>query len=317
MQKPLISIPIFTYNGEKFLREQLDSIFAQTYENIEVIACDDCSTDGTVDILKEYEKAHGLICYYNETNLGVSKNVAKALLLCHGDFIAPSDQDDIWKPEKLQILIDHIGENTLIYSTSTAIDESGSILKDFILHTQKLIHGHNNKAFFFDNCVSGHTILFKKELIDHVIPLPAIIYPDWWIAFVASTYGTIEYYEESLVYYRRHSTQMTKLQKKTKVKLYAKIFHKEQQKKTSIQRKIDILKAFSSLAILDQESNILLKNIIFELEKFSTVYFNSTLVSLLEAYKNEIFAMSQDTNYSKLIEGLARGIWYYRIKLYS
>ena len=93
---PLISIAIATYNGEKYLEEQLDSIYAQTYKNIEVIVTDDCSSDKTVEILKKYYKSHGLKYVINETNLGFVKNFEKAISLCRGDYIALSDQDDIW-----------------------------------------------------------------------------------------------------------------------------------------------------------------------------------------------------------------------------
>lgn len=316
-EQPLISIPVLTYNGEKFLREQLDSIFAQTYKNIEVIACDDGSTDDTQNILKEYERTHGLICHFNIKNIGVSKNLATALSLCNGSFIAPSDQDDIWNPEKLHILTDHIGENVLIYSPSTAIDQYGAVIKNFTPPTQKLIRGHNNKAFFLDNCVSGHTIMFKHELIKHIIPIPDAVYPDWWIAFVASTYGSIDYFEKSLVYYRRHDTQMTRHRKKEKRKIHQKIMRKEEEKKSSVQRKIDILAAFSSLNILNPETRSLLHDIISEYKKFSTSYYNKKLVSLLHQHQNEIFAMTDEGNHSKLIKHHAFGLWYYRMKLYT
>jgi glycosyltransferase involved in cell wall biosynthesis len=317
IQNPLISIPVFTYNGAHFLREQLDSLFSQTYKNIEVIACDDGSTDETKKILQEYETKHGLVCHFNETNIGVNKNVEKALSLCNGDFIAPSDQDDIWKSEKLQILLDHIGENTLIYSTSTAIDQDGQILNGYIPQKHNLIQGNNNKAFFFDNCVSGHTMMFKRELVPFLLPFPGTIYPDWWIAFVASTYGPIEYYKEPLVYYRRHDTQMTQNKKKMKYKLYQKLYYKEKQKKDAILHKINILNDLASLNILDLESKHLIEEIIIELKKFPNVFHNQRLFTLLDRHKNDIFAMADQTEQTTLIKKYARGIWYYRTRLYS
>ncbi len=316
-QTPLISIPIFTYNGERFLREQLDSIFSQTYTNIEVIACDDGSTDKTKKILQEYETKYGLICHFNEINIGVNKNVAKALSLCNGDFIAPSDQDDIWMPEKLQTLIDHIGDNVLIYSTSKAIDQDGKVLDSYTPQKHKLIRGSNPKAFFFDNCVSGHTIMFKRELVPYLIPLPQTVYPDWWIAFTAANYGSIDYYKEPLVYYRRHDTQLTKNEKKKKYMLHQKLYYKEKQKKNDIQHKINILTDLASLSILDIEIKRLLQEIIIELKKFSNVFYNKKLSALLNLYKNDIFAMAEQTEHIKLIKKYAWGIWYYRTRLYS
>jgi glycosyltransferase involved in cell wall biosynthesis len=92
----MISLAMPTYNGERFLREQLDSIYNQTIVPDEVIVVDDCSTDGTISILEEYKKKYGLKYWVNEKNLGYNKNFEKAISLCTGDYIALSDQDDVW-----------------------------------------------------------------------------------------------------------------------------------------------------------------------------------------------------------------------------
>ena len=105
-----ISIALATYNGGRFLREQLDSIYAQTWRNIEVVASDDRSSDDTVAILEEYGQSHGLRYEINDENLGFVRNFEKILARCTGDFIALADQDDIWLPDKLERLIAGIGD---------------------------------------------------------------------------------------------------------------------------------------------------------------------------------------------------------------
>lgn len=86
-----------TYNGEKYLREQIDSIFNQTVQDFELIVCDDCSTDTTWNILLDYQVQDKRIkCYRDEENLGFKKNFEKAIGLCTGEYIALSDQDDVW-----------------------------------------------------------------------------------------------------------------------------------------------------------------------------------------------------------------------------
>lgn len=115
MKNKLVSIAMATYNGEKYLKEQLDSIYAQTYKNIEVIVCDDCSSDKTVEILDEYKEKYGLKYYINEKNLGFKKNFEKAISLCSGDFIALADQDDIWIESKIEIFLKSKGIDNLIY----------------------------------------------------------------------------------------------------------------------------------------------------------------------------------------------------------
>src|SRR5688500_10348209 len=94
---PLVSIALCVYNGEKFLREQLDSLVNQSYPNIEIIASDDRSTDASLLILQEYADRYPYFKFgQNEQNLGYVKNFEKVISLCSGDLIALSDQDDIW-----------------------------------------------------------------------------------------------------------------------------------------------------------------------------------------------------------------------------
>ena len=91
-----ISVVLTTYNGEKFLKEQLDSLYNQTMLPDEIVVVDDCSNDKTVEILEKYKNTKGLRYYVNDVNIGVNKNFEKAIKLCQGDYIALCDQDDIW-----------------------------------------------------------------------------------------------------------------------------------------------------------------------------------------------------------------------------
>src|SRR5258708_3925751 len=107
MTAELVSIALCTYNGEAYLKEQLDSLIDQTYPNCEIIIVDDCSKDGTVDILKQYANEYTQIkLYINTENLGYTKNFEKAIVLCNGEYIALCDQDDIWDKNKISIMID-------------------------------------------------------------------------------------------------------------------------------------------------------------------------------------------------------------------
>src|SRR5690554_6867365 len=100
--QPLVSIVLCTYNGERFLREQLDSLVRQDYPNLEIIALDDDSSDLSYEILKEYEHRFDFItAIKNPENMGYLRNFEKGISLCHGDYIAMSDQDDIWHTDKI------------------------------------------------------------------------------------------------------------------------------------------------------------------------------------------------------------------------
>lgn len=204
---PLISIAMTTYNGERYLKEQLDSIYAQTYKNVEVIVTDDCSTDGTVKVLKEYSKSHGLRYFVNEKNLGYVKNFEKAISLCNGDFIALCDQDDIWRTDKLEKLYEGIGSNLLIHSDATLIDESGNILSESYAKKAHKKFRKNTYEYFFNNDVTGCTALFRKELLTVALPFPKnILVHDWWLAICASEEGSLKYLNEPLISYRQHQS---------------------------------------------------------------------------------------------------------------
>lgn len=111
----MISIALAAYNGEKYIREQLDSILAQDYNNWELVICDDNSTDSTVGIINEYlERNNRVRLIRNEQNLVFVKNFEKAIKLCRGEYIALSDQDDIWTSDHLSKLLQELKTNDSI-----------------------------------------------------------------------------------------------------------------------------------------------------------------------------------------------------------
>lgn len=211
MEKPLISIAMATYNGEKFLSKQLDSIFSQTYENIEVIVCDDASTDKTVDILKDYSKKYSNLKYYiNQKRLGVVKNFEKALSLSNGDFIALSDQDDIWLPDKLDILYKNIEDNLIILSDAYIIDDYDNIIYDSFIDYIKVDKSTNFVSFLFGSRFPGCTFLINRKLLDYALPFPnSIPYHDWWLNLIASKIGKVKFLDNKLTYYRLHGNNTT------------------------------------------------------------------------------------------------------------
>ncbi len=317
----LISIPILTYNGEKYLKEQLDSIYSQTYKNIEVLAFDDCSSDGTVDILKEYHRTHGLKFTVNPTNLGFLINAQRSLEACQGDFIAPCDQDDIWKPEKIEKLLEHIGESVLIYADSSTMDEDGTKRSDhYFADRWNLIQGSNPQNFFFGNSVSAHAMLFKRELLRYALPIPrALYYHDWWLAFVAASVGKISLYPDPLVYYRRHSDQVTNHKNNKNYTFWTRVKAREERLKKSRQELIGRLEAFASLTTLSEADKTILEELIAEMKNYQNYLYNKRVEQLLTKHFSAFFSvLKQDPKHlKKYIKRLSRGIWYYRLKLYT
>jgi glycosyltransferase involved in cell wall biosynthesis len=209
---PLISIALATYNGERFLRQQLDSIYAQTYPRFEVIASDDASTDGTVSILKEYKNTHGLKFTVNKKNSGFVKNFENALKGCSGEFIALSDQDDVWHPDKLEVLLREIGGHSIICSDAELIDGNGAMIAtSFERFSRKYDETDDQFKFFvFRNYVTGCTSLISRDVITRSLPIPeGVRYHDWWFAIVAATRGGVRYLPVPLLQYRQHGENDT------------------------------------------------------------------------------------------------------------
>jgi glycosyltransferase involved in cell wall biosynthesis len=214
----LISVALATYNGSRFLREQLDSIYAQTWLPVEVVVCDDRSSDDTVSILEEYRQRHGLRYEANEQNLGFVRNFEKAMAICRGEFIALADQDDVWLPEKLERLMAGIGTSSLIYSDAFLIDDGGRELPGSLIATSGVlpVNGANFRYFVCNSCVTGCTALFRRDLLNTALPIPECeTYHDWWLALAASKRGGVRYLPERLVRYRQHAANQAGVSRKT------------------------------------------------------------------------------------------------------
>ena len=301
-----------SYNGERFIKEQIDSILEQSYSNFELIITDDCSSDKTIEIIKNYQENDSRIkLYQNEVNLGFVKNFEKAISLCSGDYIALADQDDIWKKNKLEAFIENIEENVLIYSDALLIDEhSESMGKELIRPTNLLVSGSNNRAFLLGNCVSGNTLMFKKELVEYILPIPKeVSFHDIWIAFVASTYGSINFTDEAMTYYRRYSEQVTK----KRVKDYESFFDRlEKKKKLKIKHAkvaVQDLNTFLSLKILkNEETKEIMEMLIKHFENYEYSYYNTPLDKILKKYKDDIFAIRQSNKRDKRVTRTAMGL---------
>lgn len=212
MPQPLVSIALCTYNGEKYLAEQLNSVLAQTYKNLEIVIVDDASTDDTFLILQEYADKHECIkLFRNNSNLGFTKNFEKAIKLCQGIFIALCDQDDIWHPNKIALQVAAMDEEVMVYHDSEFVQENGQPMNKKMSDVVNLYSGDQPEVFLFFNCVSGHSIMMRKVLAEVALPLPAGYFHDWWIAYVATNMGSIKALPQSLVKYRQHSKSDTNI----------------------------------------------------------------------------------------------------------
>ncbi len=209
---PLVSIALCTYNGAAYLAQQLDTLVNQTYKNIEIVAVDDCSADDTYTILQDYASRYPQFkIYQNETNLGFTKNFERAATLCTGELIALCDQDDSWLPEKIELQVNAIKDNVFIYHDSEFIHEDGTPMNKKVSDVMNFYRGGQPEVFLFFNCVSGHAILMKRELLAEALPLKETYFHDWWLAYVATNMGTIDFIPQCLVKYRQHDNSDTNM----------------------------------------------------------------------------------------------------------
>ncbi len=213
---PLVSVAMATRNGERWLPEQLDSIYAQTWPDLEVVATDDASTDGTVEILERYARERGLRYEVNPEPLGLVKNFERAISLCQGEYIALSDQDDVWKPRKIETLVESIGNHTLIYGNiQEYIDLDGERkleehFEPVVRFARALGSGRPTRYLLAENWVVCHSVMFRRELVEHALPIPPHQpFHDGWLALVASKLGGIVFLDRKLQVYRRHPRSLT------------------------------------------------------------------------------------------------------------
>jgi len=219
MTQPFVSIALCTYNGAKYLAQQLNSLVNQTYTAIEIIVVDDGSIDETFDILTAYaNKYQQFKIYKNEQNLGFTANFERAVKLCNGELIALCDQDDIWHAEKIALQVNAIDGNMLVYHDSEFVNEDGTGMNKKMSDIINFYRGDEPEAFLFFNCVSGHTVLMKRELLDYALPLKTGFFHDWWLAYVATNVGKIDFIPECLVQYRQHDKSDTNILKIARTK---------------------------------------------------------------------------------------------------
>lgn len=214
-----VSVAMATFNGEKYLEEQLDSILSQTLKPVEIVVCDDKSTDRTVEILEKYSRK-GLISYYvNEQRLGFISNFKKAVSLCSpGNYIALSDQDDVWLPSKLELSVEYLQKiddtrlPVMVYSDLILVDQHQQIInRSFRDELGQGGYHYCLETLFFGCFVNGCTMLMNPVMRDYFSSIPenGTLNHDTWMAMIAYTFGKADILPEPQIYYRSHRHNAT------------------------------------------------------------------------------------------------------------
>lgn len=199
----MISVCIATYNGEKFIVDQLRSILSQLAETDEIVVSDDQSSDSTLKLIKEIDDDR--IKVFLGPCLGLIKNFENALLYAKGDYIFLSDQDDIWESTKVIEYMHYFdsGCYDLILSDCSVVDENLSVISPSFFS----IRGKRDGVLLnvYKNSYIGCCMAFKKCLIEKCTPFPSgVPMHDWWIGLCAELDGRVYFLNKPLIKYRRH-----------------------------------------------------------------------------------------------------------------
>lgn len=205
MEDAKVQILMSTYNGQKYLREQIDSLLGQTYSNIEILIRDDGSKDDTPLILKEYEEKYDNIHVFLEDNKGVTSSFFDLLAKSDASYVAFCDQDDVWLKDKIERAVNKlkgIQGQGLYFANKYLVNAELKIISEGDTRKLEPIFGNA----LVESIGSGCTMMLNRKLTNRIkenIPQDAIIH-DWWIYLVATYLGTVIYDPIPSILYRQH-----------------------------------------------------------------------------------------------------------------
>lgn len=215
-----VSVAMCTYNGEKYIKEQLESILNQTVRPDEIVICDDMSNDSTLSIIHEtirHITDMNIRLYTNESQLGVAQNFMKAMSLCSGDVVFFCDQDDVWFDTKVAQYVDIFESDSSVkgvLSDATLADEKlvslNKSLWESLGFTEKMrrriTSGRAHRVLGKQPFVTGAVLAVRKEYFPHVIiPQGNRILHDEWLGWLIN--NDLAFIEEPTIYYRQHAVQ--------------------------------------------------------------------------------------------------------------
>lgn len=229
-----------TYNGNKYILEQLDSLKKQTRKIDELIVCDDSSRDNTVSIINKWAQKNNVNVKVNvnKVSKGPAKNFEYGLSLTTGDYIMFCDQDDVWKPTKIERTLTKMkrieaiyGGNTpcLVHTDLEVVDNNMKLIAKSFMRNQGLYHPNDDKeqmlVLLAANFVTGCTVMINSKMRDIALPFPdEILMHDYWLALLAASNGVLAFVDDSTIKYRQHGGNVVGAKKYFSVKSIKKIF---------------------------------------------------------------------------------------------
>lgn len=210
-----VDILMATYNGGKYLSEQINSILQQSHKNFRLIISDDVSNDETWSLIESYKKRDKrIISIRNTFNIGVIKNFESLIMQSDSPYFMLCDQDDIWHKHKIEKSLEKItlGDALLVYSDLRVVNATLNTIHSSYWRKRGITPVNDSdawKVLLVENFVTGCTIIAKNELLEYALPFPDNVYMhDWWLAYAASISGEIDYIDEALIDYRQHGDNL-------------------------------------------------------------------------------------------------------------
>ena len=202
------SVCIATYNGEKYISQQLKSILLQLSYTDEVVISDNNSTDLTQQIIKSFSDDR--VKLYSYPNQTVVSNFENALKLANGDIIIISDQDDVWLDGKVDLIKRELNDHDLVLTDCKVVDDNLQLLHNSLFKLRYPKSGVFNNLV--RNTYTGCCMAFNRKVLNSALPFPTDIpMHDWWIGLVAEMIGTVKFVDQPFILYRRHSLNASTL----------------------------------------------------------------------------------------------------------
>lgn len=218
----MISVCIATYNGEKYIRQQLESILCQLNIDDEIIVSDDQSTDNTVNIIRNIGDTRIKIIE-GPGKKSPTLNFENTLRKAKGDYIFIADQDDVWKPNKVEVCMKWLKNYDCIISDAEVTDKILNVIHPSLY---KLLNVKQGRIYntIWKNGYTGCCMVFKRNILDASLPFPSDIpMYDIWIGNIAAYKFNIKFISDKLIYFRRHEDTISCNGKGSKFSLWQKI----------------------------------------------------------------------------------------------
>jgi glycosyltransferase involved in cell wall biosynthesis len=238
-----VSVALCTHNGARYISAQLRSILEQTIRPRQIVISDDASTDDTVAIVrrmlrddesKDPARAIPALILENAQPLGVTANFESAVTACTSEFVALCDQDDVWRPDRLEMLTAALvsAGRDLVFSNATLVDAKGERLGltlfdalEIASRDRAAVHGGSAFAVLIKrNIATGATIVFRRSLLEIALPFPREWLHDEWLAIMAASTGGVDLIEDELIEYRQHGNNEIGVEKPTMSLKLRKVF---------------------------------------------------------------------------------------------